>query len=307
MIICALLTRWNRILINTAGSGKTRLGLHGLCEYWGFYGVVGQASDGIGSGDFWDLMSSLDDSLDYRHAQSRGSQNDSAALHMHEKVQHRVLQFLLARFLLLNLLIAEASKSEEGLRPSDHRLLWVLLQARPTDILKKDAFMELAEALQISSVKDLKTQIKEEYLKLEPILTSESVNHPATGQPTRRPLYCFLDEIQSTTAIRMGEYRSDDKKKERPLLRPIWQTMTEVLQSTEMLLILSGTALNESSLQNVLTSSVFKIRPYTIQRDIGAFDDPNSQRQYIERYLQNEQSAARSDFMKRAWEWCRGR
>lgn len=119
---------------------------------------------------------------------------------MHEKVHRRVLQFLLARFVLLNLLIEEASECEGGLRPSDHRLLWVLLQARPIDMFRDDAFTELYMALNICSVDNLKTQIKEEYLKFEPTL--ESVGHPVTGVLTRRPLYCFLDEIQVATRIK---------------------------------------------------------------------------------------------------------
>jgi hypothetical protein len=300
-----LLTKWNRVVINTSGSGKTRLGLHGLCQSWGLYCVIKQASDGIGSEDFWHLVSGLDQSHGYRSAKSLGVRNDGAALHMHQKVERRVLQFLLARLLLLNLFITEASKCEGGLRPSEHRLLWVLLQARPTDMLNEDPFVELADTLRIASAEDLKAQIKEEYAKLIPIL--ETVNHPATGMPTRRPLYCFLDEIQMTTTIRMGEYRSDDQKSERPILRPIWQTLTDMLKSSEMLLILSGTALNEKSLLNVLDSSVFKFNPFVFQKDIGAFDDPNSQSQYIEHYLPYEQSAARQEFLKRVWGWCRGR
>jgi hypothetical protein len=232
----------------------------------------------MGSEDFGQLMSSLDNSRGYRDAKLFGSSHDIAALHMQEKVEHRILQFLLARFLLLNLLIEEASKCEGGLRPSDHRILWVLLQARPTDMLEKDAFADLANALRISSVTDLKMQIGEEYSKFGKILDRESVTHPATGQLTRRPLYCFLDEIQSTTTIRIGEYRSNDKK-ERPLLRPLWKAMTDTLRREEMLVILSGTALNEKMLQDVLLSSIFKITGHNVRRDIGAFDDPDAQRQ----------------------------
>ena len=55
-------------------------------------------------------MSSLDDSRDYGPVKLRGSHD--AAFLMHEKAQHCVLRFLLARFLLLNLLITEAAKCE---------------------------------------------------------------------------------------------------------------------------------------------------------------------------------------------------
>ena len=252
-------------------------------------------------------MSSLDRSHHYHSAKSRGIRDDDAVRYMQEKAEHRVLQFLLARFLLLNLLIEEAIKSEEGLRPSDHRRLWVLLQARPTTMLHNDAFMELADALHIASVRDFKTWIEDEYSKLEGTL--EFAEDPTTGMVMRRPLYCLLDEIQIATTNRMGEFRSDVKEKERPLLRPIWQTLTGILgpEPTKMLVILSGTAIHENSLLDVLESSVLKFKPYTIVRDIGAFEDPDAQRQYIEHYLPSDQSPTWQEFLKRAWGWCRGR
>lgn len=258
----------------------------------------------MGSEDFENLMSDLDFSLDYSRAKSRGSHDDAARLHMQQKVRRRVLQFLLARFILLNLLVDEAS-AEGGLRQSDHRHLWVLLQARPIDMLKGDAFAELSKVLGTSSVNDLVTQIEDEYRKLEWIL--EEINHFATDTVTHRPLYCFLDEIQTTTADRMGEFLSEDKKKERPLLRPIWKSITGTLGQEKILVILSGTAIDEKSLQDFLSSTLFKFRQYDIVKDIGAFNDQQTQRQYIEHYLPNDQSEARQEFLNRAWVWCRGR
>lgn len=249
----------------------------------------------------------LEDSPSYCLTKKRGSQNAEAELHMRQKVKHRVMQFFLSRFLLLNVLITEASKCEGGLRPSDHRLLWVLLQARPTDLLQDDAFNELSKALRVASIEDLEAQTKEEYIKLKKKGILNSGNHPVTGKSMHRPLYFFLDEIQTTTSSRMGEYLSDDKKTKRPLLRPLWQSVTKVLPPTEMRVILSGTAINETSLKNALASSANKFSPYIIKRDIGAFDDSDAQRQYLERYLPGEESAARHDFLRRAWGWCRGR
>jgi hypothetical protein len=221
---------------------------------------------------------------------------------MERKARHRILQFLLARFKLLNLLVDEARKCNGGLHPINHRLLWVFLQANPSGMLSEDAFQVLSEAFRTASIEDLKQQIRAEHAKLEPIL--EFVNDPATNQPRRRPLYCFLDEIQVATIDRMGEFRSDDKKMKRPLLRPIWSTLTDF---PDMLLIISGTGIDWKSLQDVLGSSVFKLNPYNVKRDIGAFDDPSTQRQYIERYLSVERSTARDTFLERAWGWCRGR
>ena len=144
-----------------------------------------------GSEDFWQFMALNN----YRLVKNYGGHKDEAALHMHQEARHRVMQFLLSRFLLLNTLIMEALKCEGGWCPSDHRLLWVLLQVRPTDMLEDDASKELFEALRIASVEDLEVQIKEEYSKLKLTGILDSDNHPVTGEPMYQPLYCFLDEI----------------------------------------------------------------------------------------------------------------
>jgi hypothetical protein len=246
----------------------------------------------------------LDDSLHYRPAKSVKGYDDAAAPHMHEKAHHRILQFLLARFILLNLLINEAEE-HGGVHPASLRRLWVFLQAQPTEMLEKDAFTEVAAALRTVSIEDLRNEIKDEYAKMKHNL--ESVHDPSTGELKRRPLYCFLDEIQITTTYRMGQYWGDDKTTQRPLLRPIWSTLTGVLQSTEMLLILSGTAIHTKSLEDVLNSSVFKPCRYQVWRDIGAFDDADAQKQYIECYLPGQRSEAWVAFLERAWGWCRGR
>ena len=226
-------------------------------------------------------MESLDHSLDYDRAKSIESYNEAAASHMHEKARNRLLLFLLARFLLLNLLIEEAHKCG-GLHPGNHRLLWVLLQTQPIQMLGGDAFRDVAEALQMASTEDLKKEIRDEHVKLKPIL--EFVEHPY-GARQRRPLYLFLDNIQLTTTLRMGQFWADDEKTKRPLLRPIWLTMTTIFDSSEMRLILSGTAVDSTSLEQILGSSALKLYPYKFWNDIGAFNDPDAQKQYVKHYL----------------------
>ena len=105
-------------------------------------------------------MCSLDNARDYERARTCGITNNEGVKHMDRTARHRVLQFLAARFRLLNLFVNEARKCETGLLP-DHRLLWVLLQAIPThdQMLSKDAFQEIASALRGASIEDLEWQI----------------------------------------------------------------------------------------------------------------------------------------------------
>ena len=84
--------------------------------------MVRKGPDDIGSDDFWSLMN-LDNSLQYNQAKSIGIHDNTAVCHMEQKVQRRILQFLLARLYLLNLRVDEASKCERELHPVDLRLL----------------------------------------------------------------------------------------------------------------------------------------------------------------------------------------
>ena len=87
-------------------------------------------------------MRSLDNSLHYDCTKSIESYNEA----MHKKAHICLLELLLAHFLLLNLLIEEASKCG-GLHPANHHLLWVLLQSQLIQMLDEDAFTEVAGAL----------------------------------------------------------------------------------------------------------------------------------------------------------------
>ena len=250
-------------------------------------------------------MATLDDSRDYRWAKSVRSHNTDAVDHMKEKTRHRLLQFLLSRFLILNLLIKEAEQLQGGLHQANHRRLWVLLQAQPTRMFGKDIFFRLSNHLREASNGDLSEWIRKQCCDLERIL--EYRIEPLTGESVRRPFYCVIDEIQIATTDRMGEFRSDDGKTERPLLREIWSTLTNVMEQGQMLLVLSGTGIQLHALQTVLESSFLKPHPYCLKKNIGAFDDPDAQKRYIEHYLPNEKSEAWKAFLERAWGWCRGR
>jgi hypothetical protein len=289
------------VLINTSGSGKTRLLLDGLCHHWGFYFVAKQDVAGIGSTDFWDLMQQLDDSLDYRLAKQNKENDPAAYAHIGEKTHRRLLQLLLARLYLLNLFREEAEGLPDGPDAMVCRRTWVLLQAMPTALFKVDPFLQLADLLSFSSVGDLKARIQEQYDLVEEML--EFGEDISDGRKKRRPLYIVIDESQLLTKQRLGEYKSDDGRMMRGLLRQVWLSIFEALKTPKVLLVLSGTGIDYKALEDTLTSPAFKLVPYAVVQDIGAFDDPESQANYIKQYLPSVGDV----FIKRAWAWCRGR
>ena len=124
-------------LANTSGSGKTRLLLDGLCRNWGFYFVAMPDAAGVGSRTFFNLMKNLDRSLDYDVARTFPDDPDSWC-RISKKAYHRLVQLLLARFLLLDLFIEEAKNLTDGLHQEKHLRAWVLLQEHPTNVLSQE-------------------------------------------------------------------------------------------------------------------------------------------------------------------------
>ena len=311
----------SRVLINTSGSGKTRLLLEGLCRQWGFYFVAKQDTTTIGSNDLWSVMKELDNSQDYTDAKERiggADQNPEAAqaafTHIREVVERRLAQLLLARFLLLDLLVQEAQKFQEGLQPKELRHLWVLLQAQPSLLIpKRDAFQDFTQKLNGASTNSLKDRICKKYDALSGLL-QEAHNPPLSGllQEAHNPtLFCVLDEVQVTISRefgRVGEFLSQDKITKRPILREIWLSWIEMLQPGQMNLVLSGTGIEFQALSDTLSSTAVKEHQYTIVHSIGAFEDPSIHAQYIERYLPEPLDKKRwQEFLIRAWAWFRGR
>jgi hypothetical protein len=253
----------------------------------------------------------LDTARDYQRAKRMkvASNSQAAVNHMHETVEHRLAQLLLARFILLCFLIREANNTPGGLQEKVHRRLWVLLQARPTIFsadFDVDIFADLANLLRGSSIHDLKSCIRFYYRELLPFL--KPVRNPATDADETPPLFCVLDEAQATTTLHMGDFMSDDRTTNRPILREIWLLWSTILNSEQMRLVLSATGIKLQALKETLASSALKLHSYMVKSDIGAFEKSESQAEYIKRYVPacwaNPDWA---EFLARSWRWFHGR
>jgi hypothetical protein len=237
------------------------------------------------------------------------SNSQVAVDNMHETVEHHLAQLLLARFILLCFLIREAQNTPGGLQEKVHRRLWVLLQAYPMMFgmdFNVDIFTDLANLLRGSSIHDLKTCIKLYYRELLPLL--KPVRNPATDTDKIPPLFCVLDEAQVTATLRMGDFMSDDHTTDRPVLREIWLLWSTILNSDQMRLVLSATGIKPQALEETLAPSALKAHSYAVKSNIGAFEKPESQAEYIKRYV----PACWTDldwaeFLTWSWRWCRGR
>lgn len=257
-------------------------------------------------------MGDLEGARDYRQAQEmkRAGSEDEAIKHMHETAEHRLAQMLLARFLLLKLLVTETQAVNNSLPTDAHRRLWVLLQAQPSVVFDRgfesDVFTQLSRLLRETSIYDLKGRIRAMYQELSPLL--QKVHNPAINTKDTPPFFCVVDESQTAARLRSGEFTSDDGRRDRPLLKEIYQTWTSVLPPVHMRLILSGTGIDVRLFKETLNSPAFKEQKYRVISDIGAFDDIKSQKEYIMQYVLANWSEPRWDaFLRRAWVWLRGR
>jgi len=279
------IVRFFRLLINTSGSGKSRILLEGLCRHWGFY-FVAVGSSIVGSSDFFATFSTI----------------DAARYYTENTTERRLLQLLLSRLLLLNLFIEVAKCSPTGLQQKEHRRLWTLLQVHP-EIIKGhfcgDIFADLTRCLRHTTSENLRNLIMEAQTKLCDLLAVPN------GELT---LFTVLDEVQKALTLCTGDYQSNDRETPRPLLQEtcrVWST----LLGSKFPLILSGTGFNYRIFDEILGSSHVKAQPYVRLHDIGAFDDARSQAAYIQQYFPPMffQTPAWTAFLSRAWAWLRGR
>ena len=222
---------------------------------------------------------------------------------MSNPTERRLLQLLLSRLLLLNLLIEVAKCSPTGLQQKEHRRLWTLLQVHP-EIIKGhfngDIFADLTGRLRHTTSENLLNLVTEARAKTCDLLAVPKDN---------LILFNVLDEVQEALDLCMGDYHSaDHQKTPRPLLREIYRVWS-ILLGRKFPLILSGTGINYPVIDDILGSGHAKARPYACLHDIGAFDDPRSQAAYIQQYFPPMlfQTPAWNAFLSRAWSWLRGR
>jgi hypothetical protein len=227
---------------------------------------------------------------------------DKGFKHMTETVRHRLIQLLLARFLLLRLLVEEARNLQGGLQ-QEHRRLWVLLQVQPNLFrmdLEGSVFEVLAQLLRPTSITYMLDSLRHCRLTLSVWLQPNDTR--------THTFFCVLDEAQITVSQgpgRMGEFISCNGQNLRPILRAIWLSWSEILEH-HMRLVLSGTGIDFETLDATLSSSVFKLPKYGILHNTGAFDDPEVQTAYIKRYLPLDDKCWK-EFSTRACAWLRGR
>jgi hypothetical protein len=282
-----------------------------LCQSWGFYFVGTQGSDGIGSKDLQRAIEALSEDIDHERDQLTTDNFPRKAyitpLLLSGGVKWRLLQLLLARFCVMNLLIEEAQKVAKESDSKKYRRLWTLLQVQPTLLYpheRGDIFMKTAEILKVVPSEDLKTGIRGQFSRFCELLKASPNFHSSFGIV---PLFCVLDDVQAITNMCPHDFLSENGDR-HSIIREIYLHWKSVFDTHQMYLVLSGTRANAEELERTLSSSFLKGKSFREISDIGAFDQYEAQARYIKRYIPVCWTDPAWDaFLHRAWEWFRGR
>jgi hypothetical protein len=283
-----VVTILNRVLVNTSGSGKTRLLFEGLFREWGFYFTSVRDTSGLGPYDIHRIIESgLHSEPKFLDEPHPDSPNFSEQLASNNLLAHKSFsEALLARLLIFRMFLETAA--ETGIT-EEHKSKWLLLQLDSSLGRYSDIFDELTIALwdedsyTQENIADVLHDIRE---LLGPELH----------------LFFALDESQEAADGLPRAFDATPGK--RPVLLAILDVWRQHLPDTLFSVIIAGTE---------VAPQIFEDTPYAERlrwtSDTGAFDEQPVQERYLRRFLPPLFLTTSSGiaFLERAWKWTHGR
>ncbi|KAJ7641290.1 hypothetical protein FB45DRAFT_825430 [Roridomyces roridus] len=280
-------------LVNVSGSGKTRLGLEGLCRHWGLYFTMQRDGNDLGAAD---IGRTLYEKLGYRpdfHAQLPPSMSDSFSntLELNRRVvDERFALVLLARLLVFQM-FSEILKRGGGLE-EEHKRRWLLFQLIPSlpESPHPDLFSDLKRFAYDLDPQQVLDWIAITFAKLRKIHGPEF------------HIFYVLDESQLVSRLHTEAFQHEGEG--YPLLREIIQSWSAKSGSQEASFVVLGTDIPKEAFRSAPFAG--SIRWLS---DTGGFDDEPTQSRYISEFLPPEYTASRwgQELLQRMWAWCRGR
>ncbi|KAJ6624662.1 hypothetical protein B0H10DRAFT_2186505 [Mycena sp. CBHHK59/15] len=252
------------VLLNTPGSGKTRLLLEGLCRYWGFYFTSVVDVNDHGSHDLENAI--------IRVQEHSGFSSPLPATDYKDKLfnncriaENEFLNVFASRLIIFNLFcqVARESNSNQSLT-NEHRKRWLLLQLRPSFLGSSywDIFDHLSQMLRGSTTGYLSDKCR---------ISLGVARRHVSAQGNRAPFFCVIDEAQSAASKCTTDFRSVTKDKMRSILRELVHTWAGP-ELYGMYLIISGTAMSQAVIEETMASAVLKGGRYETIKDVGGFE-----------------------------------
>ncbi|KAK7029502.1 hypothetical protein VNI00_014535 [Paramarasmius palmivorus] len=297
-------TGCNWLLLNTSGSGKTRLLLEGLCLHWGLYFTC--ANDpSIASNDLFNAMhrgfpqEGLITPLDLNNEPMIARNRDIAA--------RKLSEVLLSRLIILHYFLSLAEDVIEV-----HKKRWLCLQVQPNlaghgPTRQVDIFDACRYRL---------SQRKMSYEQLEEAIHQLLVH---ISFKIGQKMTFVIDEAQSAVDLHRLAFRSQLESVHRPALRElvvVWATLMpdslaqdSYVQAVAAQYIISGTGVDKRLIMEALSSTVCKPKNLFPWYFTGCFDTERAQLGYVHRFLPHSLrcSDEGTALMKRMFFWLRGR
>lgn len=295
-------------LVNTSGSGKTRLLLEGLCENWGFYFTSLIDSSMLGSSDVQNAITTrIPDSPNFHyHLPPAGSPAYETSLESNRKVANRIFrQIFLARLLVFHHFaqIMSAHMATTGCTDShQYKVRWLFLQLQPSIAHPHvwDVFDELSNKL---------SQASDAFINSTTMELLTSVRGLCSGSASLDALFCVLDEAQYAATQLQTSFRSDHGAAHRPILREIVRAWESQTSGRGVFMVVAGTGISKDVVDQAMASAIMKDSRYRWCSDTGAFDHVHIQQAYLRKYLPTTylESSAGKRLLERVWYWLHGR
>ena len=273
------------IIVNTSGSGKTRLLLEGLCQHWGFYFTSQVDSSLIGSKDLQNAIETISkDPLFNSKLPSYNTPEHKSVLEMNNKIAERMFKrVFLARVLIFDLLLAAMTETPDAVPVDERRRLWLLLQIQPKILGDGwDVFDDLTQKVAPCSDIFVDSQTKDILSKL---CTALSKTRGGASKSRSLPIYCVVDEAQFAARQHTEAFRSSSTKDSRSILRPLTKAISDLAVSRGVFFLLAGTGLSHSTVEATVASAVNKNSTYRSYTDTGSFEDWEGMAPWVERFV----------------------
>ncbi|KAJ7133764.1 hypothetical protein C8R43DRAFT_894992, partial [Mycena crocata] len=324
----------HKFLINTSGSGKTRLVFEGLCRKWGIYFTAKRDTLGHGSQDLQNIIDIiLGDASDFSPRLSTSSPQDFAKnLDQNRKIAQRQFKCLiLARLSIFRMFLETIERVPASKRGSDdhYRKQWLQFQIQPSILGNThDDITSLKHSGRISrSQLDLCIEREMRYIRSQLECSTPQTemsddewdsDESSSGQTKSRfTLFVVVDEVQHAVEAHVDAFRSEPKNQGDQIFpRPVFREMLHsVLGIHRLVVIAAGTGVHAAVLKETMHSAVAKPREYLPVYDIGAFEgnlptaDVSAHLEYIARFIPPEllKTPIFAALVARTCYWLRGR
>ncbi|KAL1719242.1 hypothetical protein EV715DRAFT_199504 [Schizophyllum commune] len=308
----------NKWLVNTTGSGKTRLAMEVLTLHLGFYLTAAQDGSGLGSTDLCVLVDSmLADVVTNVTTNIEGPRQQSVFDDNAKIVAKCFVALLLARAYILKRFLKLASES--GGLTQRHKHAWLLFQLLPVfDVaLDKDPSDDQARIMNSDVFAKLMRYIIDKNLPLQELnFILQDILEDIFSYVNRNfrdgKVVFVLDESQVLVKKHTASFKSaTDANQTRPLLREIVANLVACTDSwpTKAAILGLGTGISAQSIEEAIHSVSGKNATHEVHTEIGAFDTVAAQQTYMRLYIPNAILGSSSGRLlaARCWQWLRGR